>query len=316
MPAFAFCRPSFPRALPSLATINGLRISTLQHVPKGARDDWARVVGEALQGILSDLASIDAWCKWFMLARCVLANSARGGRSHWVETLKIVRVRMRRWRAGDFLGLWSELVNEQDRLSHQRKLKKMSAESLRATNARRARRAVEDGQYKKATQTLTSDGLAQASPEVFAEMLMKHPQGDLPLIPQDQVPAPIKINLRSFPNGTAPGPSALHANHLKEAVFCPSPDRAYTTLQVLSRVINLLCSGQVPSDVVPHLCGAILFACEKKGGGLRPIAVGEVLCRLTSKCISRTVQGEAFKALTPLQVGWVSLWAVKLLYCC
>ena len=186
----------------------------------------------------------------------------------------------------------------------------MSAESLCATNARRARRAVEDGQYKKATQALTSVGLAQASPEIFAKMLVKYPQGDLPLIPQDPFPAPVKINeaevvkaLRSFPTGTAPGPSALRANHLKEAVFCPSPDRAYTTLQVLSRVINLLCSGQVPSDVVPHLCGAILFACKKKGGGLRPIAVGEVLRRMTSKCISRAVQGEAFKALTPLQVG-------------
>ena len=55
--------------------------------------------------------------------------------------------------------------------------------------------------------------------------------------------------------------------------------------------------------MVPHLCGAILFAYKKKGGDLRPIAVGEVLRRLTSKCISRAVQGEALKALTPLQVG-------------
>ena len=136
----------------------------------------------------------------------------------------------------------------------------MSAESLRATNARRARRTMEGGQYKKATQALTSNWLSQASPEVFAEMLAKHPQGDLPPIPQDLVPAPVKINeaevvkaLRSFPSGTAPGPSSVRASHLKEAFFCPSPDRANTTLQALSRVINLLCSGQVPSDVVPHL---------------------------------------------------------------
>ena len=52
-----------------------------------------------------------------------------------------------------------------------------------------------------------------------------------------------------------------------------------------------------------HLCGASLFACKKKGGGLRPIAVGETLRRLTSKCISRRVQAEAFQVLTPLQVG-------------
>ena len=42
---------------------------------------------------------------------------------------------------------------------------------------------------------------------------------------------------------------------------------------------------------------------QKKGGGLRPIAVGEVLRRLTSKCLSKCVKDEAFQTLTPLQVG-------------
>ena len=73
-------------------------------------------------------------------------------------------------------------------------MKKVSADTLRATNACRARCAMEDGLYKKATQALTSNGLAQAPPEVFAELLAKHPQGDLPPIPQDPVPAPVKIN--------------------------------------------------------------------------------------------------------------------------
>ena len=55
--------------------------------------------------------------------------------------------------------------------------------------------------------------------------------------------------------------------------------------------------------MVPHLCGAILFASKKKNGGLCPIAAGEVLCRLTSKCVSRAVCGDAVKFLTPLQLG-------------
>ena len=36
---------------------------------------------------------------------------------------------------------------------------------------------------------------------------------------------------------------------------------------------------------------------------VRPIAVGEVLRRLTSKSLSRAVQSDAFDVLTPLQVG-------------
>ena len=65
---------------------------------------------------------------------------------------------------------------------------------------------------------------------------------------------------------------------------------------MLSGVVNLLCAGQAPSEVVPYLCGATLFAC-KKGDGVRPIAVGEILRRLTSKCISRAVQPEAIRTL-------------------
>ena len=85
---------------------------------------------------------------------------------------------------------------------------------------------------------------------------------------------------------------------------CPSPDRANSALLALTGVVNLLCAGRVPTEVTPHLCGATLFACKKRNGGLRPIAVGEVLRRLTSKCISRAVQSQALNILTPpRQVG-------------
>lgn len=67
--------------------------------------------------------------------------------------------------------------------------------------------------------------------------------------------------------------------------------------------MSLLCDGRAPPEVIPHLCGASLLASKKKGGGHRPIAVGEVLRRLTSKCLSRWVKAEAVKVLTPLQVG-------------
>ena len=41
-------------------------------------------------------------------------------------------------------------------------------------------------------------------------------------------------------------------------------------------------SGKTPSCLAPWLCGAPLTALLKKGGGVRPIAVGEVLHRLAS----------------------------------
>ena len=109
--------------------------------------------------------------------------------------------------------------------------------------------------------------------------------------------------LKSFPNGTAPGPSSLRANHLKEAVFCPSPTQSEFALKGLVGVVNLLVAGRAPSCIIPFLCGASLLACQKKDGRLRPIAIGEVLRRLISKCVARAVQSEAVSFLSPLQVG-------------
>ena len=46
------------------------------------------------------------------------------------------------------------------------------------------------------------------------------------------------------------------------------------------------------------------IACQsQEGGGHRPIAVGEVIRRLVSKCLSRAVQSDALSLLSPLQVG-------------
>ncbi len=126
------------------------------------------------------------------LSRCILANPARGGRSHWGETLKSVSARLKRWCDCDFMGLWADALMAQDRLS---KPKKESPMSLRAC---RTRRAMEEGQYKKAMQALTSSGVAQASPEVLAEMKAKHPQDDSPTTPPDPVPLHVRPVASTF----------------------------------------------------------------------------------------------------------------------
>ena len=62
----------------------------------------------------------------------------------------------------------------------------ISLRSLRTpsiyTNIRRAKAAVQDGQYNKALKARTSDGLAPPTPEVLQEMLNKHPQDSLPQV--------------------------------------------------------------------------------------------------------------------------------------
>ena len=133
-------------------------------------------------------------------------------------------------------------------------------------------------------QALISDGLAHVSDEVYAEMLAKHPQSSHPSLPVGPCPLPeaegVVGALKSFPSGSASAPFTFRANHIKEAVFGPSPDRARGALQALVDVVNHLCAGHVPSGFAPPLWSFPSLLLEE-GSGFRPIAVGEVLCHLT-----------------------------------
>ena len=217
--------------------------------------------------------------------------------------MQLVKSRLRRWDDGELAALWSEALEDGLTLCRRRE-KSTSASSI---NIRRAKSAVQDAQYSKA---ITSNGLATPSSVVISEMLNKHPQAPPPSLPTDSVPSPTKLpksaimrGVKSFSRGSVPGPSGLRPSHLREAVGCPSPDRANSILSSLTRFTNLLAAGQSPSSILPHLCGASLFAIRKKSDGLRPIAVGEVLRRLTSKCLANAAHQSAFSSLTPLQLG-------------
>ena len=242
-----------------------------------------------------------------MLPKCVLASPAIGHRLRWRDILQCFRSRLQRWSDGDLVALWSETLDDDGQSLSRRSELSASASSH---NIRRAKRAVQDGQYRKAIKALTSDGLANPSPEVLQEMLSKHPQVPLPVLPPAPVPFPARLpesailkGVKSFPSGSAPGSSGLRPSHLQEAVGCPSPDHANSALSSLFSFINFLAASLSPPPVLPHLCGAIFLACQKKSGGLRPIAVGEVLRRLTSKCLARAIRHSVLSSLSPLQLG-------------
>ena len=245
--------------LPELSAMCGVKVPTFRHVPKGARNAWAGLVTDVLSSINKDPSDLVAWRKLFMLPRCVLSSPANGGHLRWREIQKLVKLRIRRWLAGEISELWNDVLSEKDSRARllSRKKKKSTRNNLRKSNAIRARRAVEDGQYRKAIQALSSGGLAPITSDVVKEMQAKHPQSSPPSIRLSQPQSPIELvdtqviqALRSFPNGSAPGPSNLRANHLKEAVSCPSPGEAARATQALTRVVSLLCDGRAPSQIV------------------------------------------------------------------
>ena len=106
------------------------------------------------------------------------------------------------------------------------------------------------------------------------------------------------LALKSFPSGSAPGPSGLRANHLKQAVFCPSPDRSGTACP--ASPVLLTCSALV-----------IYLAVSPPSLWSHPLALQEVWRPTTyccwrgpaAKCTARAAKCEALDILAPLQLG-------------
>ena len=108
--------------------------------------------------------------------------------------------------------------------------------------------------------------------------------------------------VKSFKVGSAPGPSGLRAEHLKEAGL-QGDARGAAVLGSLTRLVNTLAAGKLPAAAAPYFTGANLFATKKKVRGLRPVAVGEVLRRLVGKCLAQKVAKEPEAYLLPHQFG-------------
>jgi hypothetical protein len=90
----------------------------------------------------------------------------------------------------------------------------------------------------------------------------------------------VKDCIRSFPNGTACGPSGLRIEHLLNA--CEAP-LSVNIIGTIKKFLNVLLSGKAPVEAAPYFAGASLTALIKSDVGsqldIRPIAVGEVLRR-------------------------------------
>ena len=86
--------------------------------------------------------------------------------------------------------------------------------------------------------------------------------------------------LKGLPRGTSPGASGLRAQHLLDVISGHTISSAEDCLFAVTRLMNFLLPGKVSPLLAPWLCGTPLTALLKKNGGVKPIAVGEVLRRL------------------------------------
>ena len=125
------------------------------------------------------------------------------------------------------------------------------------------------------------------------------PESDSPQMIFSQ--AQVVKGINSFKRGSAPGPSGLRAEHLKTIIKSVPPNRVDKATEAITKLVNTMAAGKVSETVAPYLCGARLHGAKKKDGGTRPIAIGNITRRLTSKCFSSGTADRAAARLGPNQ---------------
>ena len=90
-------------------------------------------------------------------------------------------------------------------------------------------------------------------------------------------------SIMSFPNGLAGGPDGLRPQHLKYLISTSAGAGGPVLLRALTDLVNIIMKGDTPSSISSFFFGVSLIASEKKGGGVRPIAIGCTLRRLAAK---------------------------------
>ena len=286
------------------------RLFPIKRIPKACRLLWSDVLFAALSYVMRSPQLEVAWLRLMALPKLCLRLPPRGGKKKTRAFAAAPHISRLLSMARD--GEWGLLFAEADQASGKKtsaSVKPSSAEMVRE----RVMDLVQDGQFAKAVKALDSNGLHALTPEICDILKSKHPQSPPLQSPSPSPAQPLVLSteqvmkaLSGFHRGTAPGASRFRAVHLQDALTIPTGDADGRLTKALTKVVNILASGEAPSSVSPWLAGAPLYPLKKRDGGVRPVAVGEVLRRLVSRacCLALHSKFEAtFMGVGQLGVG-------------
>ena len=172
---------------------------------------------------------------------------------------------------------------------------------------------LEEGNFRSAVNAVCSeDTVAPFTPANLASLKAKHPQAPAdrrsisdPAQCLDRVEAAttqaIHRAVFSFPAGSAGGPDGLIPQHIKDLVRLEGS--AGALVDSLAAFSSVVLQGSIPESIKPLFFSARLTAFCKKDGGLRPIAVGNVLRRLAAKIAAEQTSSLLKATFAPLQFG-------------
>ena len=138
----------------------------------------------------------------------------------------------------------------------------------------------------------SDDTVAPSDNETYEKLQTKHPPRVANHARQDVDEGLITFEptvgkaISSFPSGSSGGPSLLVPQLYKDLIAKSNGPIGNEFLQKLTSVINIVLEGKIPVALRHLFFGAKLIGLRKNDGGIRPIAVGNTLRRICSKCVS------------------------------
>ena len=139
----------------------------------------------------------------------------------------------------------------------------------------------------------------------FTALLQRH----LPPHPDSHFPPLPAVSVPSFSVSTEEVAHAIRWPRSAKATASQGYDqyrqwRNLPLLTALAAFCSLVLEGKTPLSVRLFFFGANLVALKKKGGGVRPIAVGCILRRLVAKVAGNKVVGDMSSFLASRQLGY------------
>ena len=268
----------------------------LKRIPKASRSRAALKLTEIISEVTTsnDRAS---WERLFLFPRRCLVAPRRGG--HRRNLAALVNL---------------ALDEEADIIPSQSQSQPRFSREKNGSLAARVSSKLEDGDFRGAVRVASSsESICRPDSRSLDLIKEKHPSSypdsSFPPPPDHQhplvvSPSTVQKSVLSFPAGSAGGPDGLLPQHIKDLLSPTIGEPATALLTALTDFINLVIAGRVPSAMTAYFFGANLLGLNKADGGIRPIAIGCTLRRLSSKCVGASVSEEMESQLFPLQLGF------------
>jgi hypothetical protein len=318
---------AIPEITLSYEQISSCSINSVKAVPDKAIKAWtallARTVG-AVSEAVSPSDKSDAK-KRLMMVSAVLVVPKGDGKMKSKDRARLINGNINKWNGGEEVEVWTAATNHSsnNKQNHppQPADPSLISDDEKKAVIKRASYQISQGELGKAIKTLDHATPAAPSSETEQALRAKHPEGtDVPRFdPQEGGEAPVfkpeqvQRAVIASCSTSAGGQSGLRYKHLQQSLRSD----ADTLLPVLTDLLNIMVSGDFGEDAQEHITASTLIALNKTksvtemdgsisivANGVRPIAIGETLCRLVSKlCCAHVATVAKVKLEAVHQVG-------------